>query len=152
MKNYLFALLINIKVLRFVRSCNEFGDFCDTGDEEFIELDSDFTSLTTIMDRRMKIRGRRSLAPVYSKKEAGRKVTETLDSLFEESGYDKRFRPGLGGSATEITVNIFIRSMGPIDEGLQKFTFDCYFRQWWTDGRLAYNNSNSDFKVKCSRS
>ena len=45
MKNYLFALLINIKVLRFVRSCNEFGDFCDTGDEEFIELDSDLTSL-----------------------------------------------------------------------------------------------------------
>ena len=92
-------------------------------------------------------RGKRSLAPVYSQKEAGRKVTETLDMLFEESGYDMRFRPGLGGSPTEITVNIFIRSMGPIDEGLQKFTFDCYFRQFWTDRRLAYNNSNADFKV-----
>ena len=85
---------------------------------------------------------------MYSKKEAGRKVTETLDMLFEESGYDMRFRPGLGGSPTEITVNIFIRSMGPIDEGLQKFTFDCYFRQFWTDRRLAYNNSNADFKVR----
>ena len=92
-------------------------------------------------------RVKRSIAPVYSKKEAGRKVTETLDMLFEESGYDMRFRPGLGGSPTEITVNIFIRSMGPIDEGLQKFTFDCYFRQFWTDRRLAYNNSNADFKV-----
>ena len=92
-------------------------------------------------------RGKRSIAPVYSKMEAGRKVTETLDMLFEESGYDMRFRPGLGGSPTEITVNIFIRSMGPIDEGLQKFTFDCYFRQFWTDRRLAYNNSNADFKV-----
>lgn len=84
---------------------------------------------------------------MHSKKEVGRKVTETLDMLFEESGYDMRFRPGLGGSPTKITVNIFIRSMGPIDESLQKFTFDCYFRQSWTDRRLAYNNSNADFKV-----
>ena len=37
--------------------------------------------------------------------------------------------------------------MGPIDESLQKFTFDCYFRQFWTDRRLAFNNSNADFKV-----
>ena len=44
-------------------------------------------------------------------------------------------------------MNIFIRSMGPIDESLQKFTFDCYFRQFWTDRRLAFNNSNADFKV-----
>ena len=56
MKSYLFALLININVLRFVKSCNEFGDFCDAGDGEFPELESDHNSLTTIMDRRMRTR------------------------------------------------------------------------------------------------
>ena len=104
---------------------------------------------------------------MYAKKEAGRKVTETLDLLFADS-YDRRFRPGFGSGPTDIEVtsnylhplqgtslhtrhllqvNIFIRSMGPIDESLQKFTFDCYFRQFWTDRRLAFNNSNADFKV-----
>ena len=56
MKSYLFALLINITVLSFVKSCNEFGDFCDAGDGEFPELESDHNSLTNIMDRRMRTR------------------------------------------------------------------------------------------------
>lgn len=92
-------------------------------------------SLTMIPDNRMKVRGKRSVAPLYDKKQAGKKVTETLDVLFSETSYDRRFRPNFGGDPTEIKVNIFIRSMGPIDEGLQKFTFDCYFRQYWTDLR-----------------
>ena len=32
--------------------------------------------------------------------------------------------------------------MGPVDESLQKFTFDCYFRQYWTDKRLAFNKGS----------
>ena len=83
---------------------------------------------------------------MYAKKEAGRRVTETLDSLFEESSYDRRFRPSFGGEPTEIKVNLFIRSMGPVDEGLQKFTFDCYFRQYWTDLRLSFNNTNTNLE------
>ena len=56
MKSYLLALLININVPCFVKSCNEFGDFCDMGDREFAELESDQNSLATIMDRRMRTR------------------------------------------------------------------------------------------------
>lgn len=56
MKSNLLALLININVLCFVKSCNEFGDFCDMGDGEFPELDSEQNSLATIMDRRMRTR------------------------------------------------------------------------------------------------
>ena len=56
MKSYLLALLININVPCFVKSCNEFGDFCDMGDGEFAELESDQNSLATIMDRRMRTR------------------------------------------------------------------------------------------------
>ena len=56
MKSYLLALLINITALQLVKSCNEFGDFCDAGDREFSEMDSDHNSLTTIMDKRMRTR------------------------------------------------------------------------------------------------
>lgn len=39
-------------------------------------------------------------------------------------------------------MNIFIRSMGPVEENHQRFTFDCYFRQYWTDPRLTFNQTN----------
>ena len=51
-----------------------------------------------------------SVAPMYAKKEAGRKVTETLDLLFADS-YDRRFRPGFGSGPTDIEVTIF---KGPV--------------------------------------
>ena len=56
MKSNLLALLININVLYIVKSCNEFGDFCDMGDGEFPELESEQNSLATTMDRRMRTR------------------------------------------------------------------------------------------------
>ena len=33
--------------------------------------------------------------------------------------------------------------MGPIDEVKQTFAMDCYFRQFWFDDRLRYNNTRS---------
>ena len=30
--------------------------------------------------------------------------------------------------------------MGPVDEESQTFTMDCYFRQYWQDFRLKFNN------------
>ncbi len=50
-------------------------------------------------------------------------------------------------------VNIAVRSMGPVDEVKQTFAMDCYFRQFWTDERLQYNNTRSvSFRefLKCS--
>ena len=126
-----FYLLIILSVSKLVHNCNKFGDFCDEGDDIIYDGRN---SVELILNSRA--RDKRNVAPLYAKKEAGRKVTETLDSLFEESSYDRRFRPNFGGAPTDIKVNIFIRSMGPVDEGLQKFTFDCYFRQYWT----AQNN------------
>ena len=136
-------LVIISTLSQLVSNCNNFGDFCDKGEDGFVEL-SDTTSLDLILNSRL--RARRNVAPMYAKKEAGRRVTETLDSLFEESSYDRRFRPSFGGEPTEIKVNLFIRSMGPVDEGLQKFTFDCYFRQYWTDLRLSFNNTNTNLE------
>ena len=66
-------------------------------------------------------------------------VTDTLDDLFGP-GYNRQFRPGVGESPTVVEVNIAIRSMGPVDDNQEKFTFDCYFRQQWVDKRLQFNN------------
>ena len=63
-------------------------------------------------------------------------VTDTLDDLFRPS-YN---RPGVGESPTVVEVNP-IRSMGPVDDNQEKFTFDCYFRQQWVDKRLQFNNT-----------
>ena len=139
MRKASIAILIVILGIRSLSCCNSFGDFCDTAEGQFEELGEE-NSLTDILDRRL--RERRSIVPSWEKKEAAKKVTQTLDTLFEENTYDKRFRPGFGGPPTNIEVNIFIRSMGPVDESLQKFTFDCYFRQYWTDLRLAFNSTN----------
>lgn len=38
-----------------------------------------------------------------------------------------------------VTINLSIRSMGPVDENDMAFSLDCYFRQSWVDKRLQYN-------------
>ncbi|KAJ9594387.1 hypothetical protein L9F63_014177, partial [Diploptera punctata] len=38
-----------------------------------------------------------------------------------------------------ITVNLHIKSMGPVSETDQKYVMDCYFRQTWYDRRLVFN-------------
>ena len=66
---------------------------------------------------------------------------------------------------SSVKVNLAIRSMGPVEDNLEQFTFDCYFRQvsyqrhqchqhhWhqhdhndhlqtWTDPRLQFNTSH----------
>ena len=44
-------------------------------------------------------------------------------------------RPDVEGPPTEVEVNLYVRSMGPVDEGKNIFTLDIYFRQYWTDRR-----------------
>ena len=121
-------------LLHTAACCNDFRDFCDEADLPFPELaeaGAELTSLASLMDTRLGSRQRRmqrrlvgtttrcdinlvfSVAPMYAKKEAGRKVTETLDLLFADS-YDRRFRPGFGSGPTDIEVTIFTRYMGPV--------------------------------------
>lgn len=42
-----------------------------------------------------------------------------------------------------VTINLSIRSMGPVDENRRAFSLDCYFRQSWVDDRLRYNNTGN---------
>ncbi len=77
-----------------------------------------------------------------------RQISSVLNQLFNNS-YDEQIRPQLGRNPLIVTVNINIRSMGPVDERRQEFSLDCYFRQYWRDERLRYGIVWFFFLFKC---
>ena len=111
-----------------VLACNKFNDYCDLEEEEENVRNERFKRSVNASER----------AAVADA------VTETLDHIFHESRYDAKIRPNYHGPATVIEVNLAIRSMGPVDESRNIFTLDCYFRQYWTDKRLVFNNNKTD--------
>ncbi|XP_075212532.1 gamma-aminobutyric acid receptor subunit alpha-2-like isoform X4 [Lycorma delicatula] len=66
-------------------------------------------------------------------------VSQTLDSLLANNRYDKRIRPDIGGPPTVVSVNMYIKSIGPISEIEQLYAMDVYFRQSWYDRRLSFD-------------
>ncbi|XP_061635257.1 gamma-aminobutyric acid receptor subunit alpha-5 isoform X2 [Phyllopteryx taeniolatus] len=62
--------------------------------------------------------------------------TRILDGLLD--GYDNRLRPGLGEKVTEIKINIFVTSFGPVSDTEMEYTIDVFFRQSWKDERLCF--------------
>ncbi|XP_065092246.1 gamma-aminobutyric acid receptor subunit beta isoform X5 [Ochlerotatus camptorhynchus] len=63
-------------------------------------------------------------------------ISAILDSF--SVGYDKRVRPNYGGPPVEVGVTMYVLSISSVSEVLMDFTLDFYFRQFWTDPRLAY--------------
>ena len=53
-------------------------------------------------------------------------------------GYDKRVRPNYGGIPVTVGVSLYILSIGDLSEKYMDFTFDMYFRQFWHDPRLSF--------------
>ncbi|MBN3299643.1 GBRA5 protein, partial [Amia calva] len=62
--------------------------------------------------------------------------TRILDGLLD--GYDNRLRPGLGERLTEIKINIYVTSFGPVSDTEMEYTIDVFFRQSWKDERLKF--------------
>ena len=54
-------------------------------------------------------------------------------------GYDRRVRPNYGGIPVTVGVSLYILSIGDLSEKFMDFTFDMYFRQYWSDPRLSFN-------------
>ena len=54
-------------------------------------------------------------------------------------GYDRRVRPNYGGIPVTVGVTLYILSIGDLSEKDMDFTFDMYFRQFWTDPRLSFD-------------
>jgi len=66
-----------------------------------------------------------------------------LDELLR--GYDKRFRPNLGGEAVDVSLSLYIINV--LEVRNHEVTFDMYFRQYWKDPRLSFSNSNLEKMV-----
>ena len=58
-------------------------------------------------------------------------------------GYDKRVRPNYGGIPVTVGVSLYILSIGDLSEKYMDFTFDMYFRQFWHDPRLSFDERPS---------
>ena len=67
----------------------------------------------------------------------GENVSFLLNSF--QAGYDRRVRPNYGGIPVTVGVTLYILSIGDLSEKFMDFTFDMYFRQFWSDPRLAYD-------------
>ncbi|XP_047737312.1 uncharacterized protein LOC108673826 isoform X2 [Hyalella azteca] len=81
-----------------------------------------------------------AFSSTYNAKDFSRNVTQLLDSLL--ANYDKRIRPGFGGTPTKIMVNMNVRSMGPFSEKLEEYSMQLYMRQVWYDTRLKFNKTD----------
>ncbi|KAK5975052.1 Gamma-aminobutyric acid receptor subunit beta [Trichostrongylus colubriformis] len=55
--------------------------------------------------------------------------------------YDIRLRPGFGGDALLLTMDIIIASFDSISEVNMDYTITMYLHQYWTDERLAWSSS-----------
>ncbi|VEN59734.1 unnamed protein product [Callosobruchus maculatus] len=63
-------------------------------------------------------------------------VSAILDSF--SASYDKRVRPNYGGPPVVVGVTMYVLSISSLSEVKMDFTLDFYFRQFWTDPRLAF--------------
>ncbi|XP_057297439.1 glycine receptor subunit alpha-4-like [Hydractinia symbiolongicarpus] len=60
--------------------------------------------------------------------------------------YDKKVVPKIDGKPVEVTVQMAIKDMVPIESIHMHYSMDMYFRLYWTDPRLAFEN----FTPPCS--
>ncbi|CAI2353753.1 unnamed protein product [Caenorhabditis sp. 36 PRJEB53466] len=90
---------------------------------------------------------RKTLTKYQSLRETGvaQNVTTLLNNVLKN--YDQHFRPGFkSGKPTKVYIDLFIRTMGPVADLAYTYSFNCYFRQKWTDDRLHFNNSGIGFR------
>ncbi|ETN85948.1 Cation transporter family protein [Necator americanus] len=80
-------------------------------------------------------------ATMYSRKVIANNVTTLLNQILQ--GYDRHLRPGFNMKRTTVFIDIFVRTMGPIADLTDTYSFNCYFRQMWTDSRLKFNGTQN---------
>ena len=71
----------------------------------------------------------------------GVNISYILNSF--QIGYDRRVRPNYGGIPVTVGVTLYILSIGDLSEKYMDFTFDMYFRQFWTDPRLVFEGGKA---------
>lgn len=66
----------------------------------------------------------------------------SIDDVIEAIEYDKKVRPNHENGPVNITTQIHIVSLGPVDERTFTYEIGYYHRQWWRDPRLKFNGSS----------
>lgn len=72
-------------------------------------------------------------------------LTAILESFM--LGYDKRVRPNNGGPPVTVGVSLYVLGIEEVNTEKMDFSFDMYFRQFWTDPRMAFNRRPGFNKV-----
>ena len=89
-----------------------------------------FVWTISIFNKTSIVEGTRSDIPAVN-------ISYILNSF--QIGYDRRVRPNYGGAPVTVGVTLYILSIGDLSEKFMDFTFDMYFRQFWTDERLTFD-------------
>ncbi|XP_029196997.1 glycine receptor subunit alphaZ1-like isoform X2 [Acropora millepora] len=66
-------------------------------------------------------------------------VSKTINRKLKT--YDKNVRPNDTGRPVEVLIEFKLMSFGKIREEDMDYTIDIFFRQWWTDPRLAHGQN-----------
>ncbi|XP_075252272.1 glycine receptor subunit alpha-2-like [Convolutriloba macropyga] len=66
---------------------------------------------------------------------------QILKKLLDEGHYEKRLRPLSAIKPLMVECTLYVVSLGPVSEVDMTFKLGIYFRQYWTDPRLAFNSS-----------
>lgn len=73
------------------------------------------------------------------------KRQELLQTLLNKSRYDASIPPDFeDDNATVVTVQVSVENLYSISETAMEFSVDIVLRQWWTDGRLNYENYDTN--------
>ncbi|XP_078265285.1 gamma-aminobutyric acid receptor subunit rho-3-like isoform X1 [Rhinoraja longicauda] len=65
------------------------------------------------------------------------------EQLLRIDDHDFAMRPGFGGPAVTVGIDVQIESIDSISEVDMDFTMTLYLRHYWKDGRLAFPSSNN---------
>ncbi|XP_068746968.1 gamma-aminobutyric acid receptor subunit beta-2-like [Montipora capricornis] len=99
---------------------------------------SAITLLLTVLIRRSDEAQEEKPKVDYTKSmEEALKLSQKINEAL--SVHDKKVRPNAGGPPVMVDVEFKIISIGEIKEAQMEYTMDIFFRQWWTDPRLAHN-------------
>jgi hypothetical protein len=66
---------------------------------------------------------------------------ELLDQLMTNTSYNKKIKPYLN-EQLNVSVNIFVDTMSDISESSMDYEMTIFFRQFWSDPRLAWGEIN----------
>ena len=91
-----------------------------------------FVWTISIFNKTSIVEGTRSDIPAVN-------ISYILNSF--QIGYDRRVRPNYGGIPVTVGVSLYILSIGDLSEKDMDFTFDMYFRQFWSDPRLSFDKN-----------